>query len=138
MADLGLPLANKKLTPRKRRITWLGITIDLDEMSMSIPPGKVKDTLQDIEQLYHKKAMCRRDVQRLAGRINHLGKACRPARLFMARILMYLRGHPPGYTKVAQGIRADLRWFLDFLPTFNGIKMIPPSPLTSRSRLTAA
>ena len=125
MEALGLPLAVKKLTPPTRSITWLGITMDMDDKTLTIPPSKVEAILTDMRDLHEKQAMNRKDVQRLAGRINHLAKACRPARLFMARILAYLRGHPLGYTKVPQSVKADIRWFVKFLPAFNGISTIP-------------
>ena len=127
MADLGLPLAQKKLTPPSRKITWLGITVDADKKTVSIPPSKIEETLEEMRDIQDKRKLCRKDVQRLAGRINHLAKACKPARLFMARILAYLRGHSPAYTAISQGVRPDLRWFLDFLPTYNGISLIPPA-----------
>ena len=129
MAALGLPLAERKLTPPTRVITWLGITVDADHRTISIPQQKVTQTLKDMCDMYNKHSLCRKDVQCLAGRINHLAKACKPARLFMARILAYLRGHPPGHTPISEGVRADLRWFMDFLPRFNGVSLIsPPHP----------
>ena len=123
MEDLGLPLAIGKLIP-PTKITWLGVTIDLVERTVTIPQRKLGETLQDFHQLRQKPAMTRRDVQRIAGRINHLGKACRPACLFMARILAYLRSQAMGYTTVSQGVRADLKWFTDFLPQYHGISVI--------------
>ena len=69
--------------------------------------------------------MSRHEVQQIAGKINHIAKVCRPARLFMARILAYLRGYPPGYTAIPEGVRADIRWFISLLPAFNGISLIP-------------
>ena len=69
--------------------------------------------------------MSRKEVQQLAGKINFVARVCRPARLFMARILAYLRAHPPGYTKVSKGAKADMKWFISFLPMYNGMSIIP-------------
>ena len=41
MADLGLPLAVNKMTPLTRSLTWLGILVDADARTLSIPPQKV-------------------------------------------------------------------------------------------------
>ena len=125
LGDLGLPLANKKLNPPTRSLKWLGIACDIDNRTLSIPELKVQETLETIASLYQRSAMSRSEVQQLAGRINFVSRVCRPARLFMARILSYLRAHPVGYTKISNGARADMRWFLDFLPGYNGISMIP-------------
>ena len=78
--------------------------------------------------MYKKKAMNRKDLQQLAGRINYIARACRPARLFMSRILAQLRGHPIVYTRVTAGPQTDIRCFLDFLPAFNGVSLVPASP----------
>ena len=126
MGDLGLPLAEKKVTPPAREIVWLGILVDADSQTLSIPEGKLTEIVAVIRLAYSKKRMTRRDVQSLAGKINHLSKACRPARLFMARILAYLRAHPTTPTIVPQSVRADLKWFMDFLPEYNSVSLIPP------------
>ena len=125
MADLGLPLAENKLTPPTRALTWLGIRVDVDARTLSIPPLKLSQTQQDMQRLHARSTMSRRQVQCIAGRVNHLAKVCRQARLFMARILAYLRGHPPGYSTVPAGVKADLKWFVDLLPHYNGISLIP-------------
>ena len=124
LAYLGLPLAVGKAVPPTRDIVWLGIRFSIQEKFLQIPPQKLHEIVTDIDTLSKRSRMNRRDVQRLAGRINHVAKVCRPARLFMSRILMYLRGHPPGYTKVSEGTKADLRWLNRFLPEYNGVSIL--------------
>ena len=125
LEGLGLPLAVKKLTPPTRVIQWLGIRCDVESRTLSIPEAKVKDTLDVIRSLHDRSAMSRKEVQQLAGKINFISRVCRPARLFMARILSYLRAHPPGYTSVSLGAKADMRWFITFLPSYNGVSIMP-------------
>ena len=98
--------------------------LSIQEKFLQIPPQKLHEIVTDIDTLSKLSRMNRRDVQRLAGHINHVAKVCRPARLFMSRILMYLRGHPPGYTKVSEGTKADLRWLNRFLPEYNGVSIL--------------
>ena len=115
MRGLGLPLAEKKMTPPTHAIVWLRILVDADNHTLSIPPSKLLEIMTVICTAYTKKRITRREVQSLAGKINHLVTACRPASLFMARILAYLRGHPPGPLPVPTSVHADLKWFSDFL-----------------------
>ena len=129
LGDLGLPLAKHKVVPPTRQVTWLGVTMDMDKNTIEIQESKVKETLDIMIHLLECRTMSRKQVQSLAGKINHLAKACRPARLFMARILAYLRAHPAGHTPISQGTRADVRWFTEFLPTYKGKSTIPhPEP----------
>ena len=125
LGDLGLPLAVKKLAPPAKTIQWLGILFDADNRTLSIPGRKLEEITNTISQLYTRNAMSKREVQQLAGKINFVSRVCRPARLFMARILAYLRAHPPGYTKVHTGAKADMRWFITFLAQYNGISIMP-------------
>ena len=101
LCSLGLPLAAHKMTPPTKVIQWLGIILNINTRTLHIPQEKIDQTLNDITGLYNATHMTRRQVQSVAGRINHLAKACRPARLFMPRILAYLRGHPPRPTPVS-------------------------------------
>ena len=118
-----------KITPPTRVIQWLGIVLDMDMKTLTIPRGKVEQILKEFQQLEEKTHMNRRQVQSVTGKINHLAKACRPARLFMSRILAYLRGHPKHRRPISTGTRADLKWFLNYLPSFNGVMTIPsPAP----------
>ena len=96
LGDLGLPLAVNKLAPPSQGIQWLGIKCDVPTRMLSIPEEKVKEALQTITNLHSRSAMSRKEVQQLAGKINYIARVCRPARLFMSRILAYLRAHPPG------------------------------------------
>ena len=125
---LGHPLAEAMSVPPTHCITWLGITFDIPSHTVAIPIAKVHEILRIMEAMYKKKAMNRKDLQQLAGRRNYIARACRPACLFMNRILAQLRGHPIGYTRVTAGTQADIRWFLDFLPAFNGVSLVPASP----------
>ena len=125
LEDLGLPLARNKLATPSPSIKWLGIKCHLPTRTLSIPEHKIEEMLNTIHQLSQRSAMSRKEVQQLAGKINFISRVCRPAHLFMSRILSYLRAHPSGYTKVSKGARADMKWFLTFLPTYNGISLIP-------------
>ena len=51
MGDLGLPLAQHKISAPARKFTWLGITIDIDNRTLSIPDVKIKETLEHLTSL---------------------------------------------------------------------------------------
>ena len=111
LCALGLSLAHHKMTPPTKVIQWLGLVLDINTKSLHIEQGKIGQTLVEMTGLYNTTHMSRRQVQLLAGRINHLTKACRPARLFMSRVLAHLRGHPARPTAISRGTKADLKWF---------------------------
>ena len=87
MEGLGLPIAREKLQPPARQLVWLGIQIDLDTNTISIPEEKLKEITKIIALAAQKKRPSIKETQSLTGSINHLSKAVAPARLFMGRLL---------------------------------------------------
>ena len=61
-------------------------------MRVTIPQEKLDDTLAEFHTWTQWKKASRKDVQRLAGRLNHIAECVIPAsRRFMARIFTALR-----------------------------------------------
>ena len=82
-ADLGLDLAPDKCIPPTIFLVWLGFTIDTVSMSMSLPPEKVREVLDEC---------CTWRTKTMASRkqINHLSKCIKPATRFTNRLLAAL------------------------------------------------
>lgn len=72
----------------------------------------------------HQVTISKRMTQRLVGKINHIGRCVRGARLFMSRILQALREAHDSDTIRVCDICPDLHWFAMFLAKFNGVSAI--------------
>ena len=125
LRQLGLPVAPHKLLPPTREITWLGICLDLDKNSLSIPRKKMDEMRQTILETKVMKVMSTRQLQRVVGVINHVSKAVPPARLFMCRLLEALWGAKGAKVEVTEHMLADIKWFDKYLCDFNGKALIP-------------
>ena len=122
---LGLPEAPGKTQPPSHTVTFLGIVINVRDMTLSIPDKKVQQTLQEVRKTLRRRTITRRHLQSIIGRIVHVAKCVPPARLFAARLLETLRGpYATNYT-VDCAVRADLRWFVQYLRDWNGTSYIP-------------
>ena len=106
-------------------------------MTLSIPPAKVTQTLDQIKKLRRRKVITRRQLQSVIGRIIHVAKCVAPARLFACRLLDTLRGPVQNSYEVDREIRADLNWFVNYLKDWNGISYVP-SPQVSATIYTDA
>ena len=124
--ELGLPEAVEKAQPPSTSIKWLGIIINTERMSLSIPTSKVKDILEQVRQVYHKSYISKRKLQSLLGHLLFIAKCVRPARIFVSRLLTALRQAKSGSVRVGPDIRKDLDWFLQFCEVWNGTSLIPP------------
>ena len=129
LAELGLPEAHDESQTPWTSIKWLGITIDSVNGTLSIPQEKLAETIELIKAFSTRRSISRKQFQSLLGKIMHIAKCIRPARLFMARLLDELRGPHCFYVNINSSMRSDLAWFMDFASTWNGVAIFPkPHP----------
>jgi hypothetical protein len=129
--ELGLDLNPKKCVAPTTKLIWIGVTFDSVAMTMCIPTAVINETKTMVAMWLGKSAATRHDLQKLIGKLFHAGKCCRAARLFVGRMLETLRASSPsGSTQLSSNFRADLRWWRDFLPSYNGRLLIQPARTT--------
>lgn len=126
--NMGLPIAYNKLQSPTLTIKYLGICIDLVYRQISIPAPKIEDFLGLLYDLSRRKSITKAQLQSFVGKINFMGKAVKPARLFMSRVLATLReNHNNERIPVDMPMVADMNWFKKFLTKYNGRSMIKSS-----------
>ena len=126
LAELGLPEATEKTQMPANKVRWLGISIDTNEMSLSIPHDKLENTLTLVDAFAARRSINKKQLQSLIGKLLHIAKCIKPARIFVARLLSALRDMPTFYVKVSDDMRADLQWFREFGRAWNSVAVIPP------------
>ena len=139
LQELGLPEACNKRQPPATKITWLGIVICSQTMSLSIPQEKLQSALEAARVGRDRKAMHRRQLESLVGRLMHIAKCVEPARIFLSRLLQALRDmKDKAFCKVTTDMRADIDWFLEFASEWNGTALIPAAAPTKRIQVDAS
>ena len=129
LAELGLPEAFDKSQPPSTRITWLGIEVDSIKGTLTIPAEKLKAAISLAATAIQRRSVTRKQLQSIIGKLLHVAKCIKPARLFIARLLDQLRGTKRPYININSSMRADLQWFLDFADQWNGVAIFPkPAP----------
>lgn len=124
---LGLPIAYSKLQLPAEAIVYLGIRINVQDRSLSIPTKKLEELLQLIRWTLTQKFVSKRMAQRIAGKVNHVSRCVHAARLFMARVLLALRdAHDSGCVGV-DTMRPDLHWLALFVKRYNGRSIMKPA-----------
>ena len=95
LADtLGLTLSTDKCQPPTQAMEWLGFHLNTNDMTLTVPKPKLRDILKECSDWILKKAATKKQVQSLAGKLNHISKCVRPARKFIGRILASIRVRP--------------------------------------------
>lgn len=117
--SLGLPINYSKLSTPHTHAIWLGVKIDIAANNISIPTHKVQQLITLVKDIVQRDSITLKQVQSLVGRIAHIARVIKPARLFMSRILTQIRKSSDGVVHVNPAVKADLRWFLKFFENHN-------------------
>lgn len=127
--DLGLREADEKATPPSTSMTWLGVHFDTVAMTMSIPDTKIEECLQITNSWINKTRCTTSQLRSILGKLFHISQCSHTLRLFVNRLLDLLRSAPEqGVINIDNEARADIAWINTFLPQYNGIQLITPTP----------
>ena len=133
MLELGVSEAKHKVHHPAQVMVWLGIRYDSLNMTMTIPPAKMDEIMAELKQWEGRNRATRRDMQRLMGLLQFVSP---PVRIFSNRILQCLRDSPNrGSHGLSLGFRKDLKFFVDLLPDYNGVRVIDKKELTYQSQI---
>ena len=127
--ELAIPLAEDKIEGPLTRITYLGIMIDSVNMSIEITAERYHDTVHILHSWNSKRTCTQRQLKSLIGKLGFISKVVRPGRMFSRRLIdlsttvSRLHHHITLNTEA----RADIQWWIDFLPSWSSRSMIPPS-----------
>ena len=122
---LGLKLAPEKCAPPATTMEWLGFLFDTEAMSITLPQAKLEEISALTSHWSSKKRASRKELQQLAGKLNHICQCVLPARKFMSRILAALRSAPQsGSILIGDPLRRDVHWFSMYTAMCNGRLML--------------
>ena len=94
MKELGLTVTEKKLLPTSTQVVCLGVLIDTEKGTVSIPPEKLHQINDMVKEWFTKKTCTKHQLQFLLGLLLFIYKCVKPARAFLNRMLALLRsGH---------------------------------------------
>ena len=131
---LGLTISQKKLVPPSTSAVCLGVKIDTEKGSISIPEEKLCQICDTVSEWKNKKYCTKCQLQSLLGHLLYIHKCVRPARYFLNRMLHILREyHGQNRIHLNPEFHRDLRWFERFLPLYNGVSLYDHKNPTIRS-----
>ena len=125
--DLGVPVASHKTEGPATRLTFLGILIDTQSFTLSLPEAKLIRIRQKVQTAISTVSMTRRELESLLGHLSHAATVVRPGRLFLRPLFGLLPSAPRPfhYVRLNLSLQADLLWWDLFLRDWNGTALIP-------------
>ena len=136
MADLGVREAETKICRPATSMVWLGLLYDSEEMTITIPPEKLGEIMTIMGEWQGRTRATRKDMQRLLGLLQFVASVSPPTRIFTNRMLSVLRDMPQrGSETLSLEFKKDVKFFVDMLPEFNGIKVVEKGEVSCQERL---
>ena len=132
--DLDIPLALDKIEGPSTLLIYLGIIINSLRMTIEVPDEKLSEATANLKKWYCQRTCTKRQLKSLIGKLGHICKVVRPGRMFLRRLIdlstSVKRMHH--HITLNTDARADITWWMEFLPQWTAISMIPQT-LATRS-----
>ena len=136
MRDLGVVEADHKVCEPAQVMIWLGILFDSRTMMISIPQAKLREVMGVLASWDGRQRATRCELQSLFGLLQFVASVSPPARIFTNRMLQCLREAPQrGTESLSLGFKMDLKFFLDLLPRYNGVRVLLKSQVKCQQHL---
>ena len=125
MIELGFDINYAKAEAPSKTMTFLGIELNSSSMEISLPQAKLISIRNVLKQYVGKSRASKRQLQSLAGKLNHAAKVVRGGRTFLRRILNCIGKLKDGHHKcrLNGAVMKDILWWYDFMSYFNGTAM---------------
>ena len=115
---------HKSVSPCTKMI-FLGVQFDTEKLTLEVSEERVRECMTLLDEWLGKEMARRKEVESLVGKLAFMAACVRPGRLFISRLLEFMRGLPKaGRCEVPESVRKDLWWWRRFLPGYNGVSMM--------------
>ena len=136
---LGIEEAKNKASEPSTKLAFLGIWFDTNKMTMEVTPDRLVEIRELTNNWLGKEEATVKEVQSIIGKLNFVAKCVKPARIFICRMLNFLRAMPKkGKTKISVEFIDDIKWWIRYLPKFNGISLISMESWSEPDQLVAS
>ena len=105
---------------------FLGVLFNTEEMTMTIPPDRIKELRLLLEGWRTRTTASLRELQQLLGKLNFVCNTVRAGRIFVSRLINMVKETPArGRRRLNGKFKKDVEWWYKYMSRFDGISMIP-------------
>ncbi|XP_053388259.1 uncharacterized protein LOC128551431 [Mercenaria mercenaria] len=132
LKNAGIEEAEKKSSPPSEIMSFLGVLFNTLSMTMEITPERLNEIKKLIALWLNKNMATLKDIQSLLGKLNFVGACVKPSRIFINRLLNWLRQlhgtNNSALHVIPEEVKKDLLWWNEFLPIYNGVSLMNLGP----------
>ena len=123
LETLKVDTSAEKVVPPTTRLEFLGIMFDSETMTMEISMQKLKEIQMELQGWLYKESASRKKVESLIGKLQFLAKCIRAGRVFLSRLIQWIRKWTKSY-RVPYEARKDIAWWARCTYQHNGVSLI--------------
>ena len=125
--DVGFAINPSKVVDATPEIQFLGIILDSERFELRISEDRLQDTLDELHLWKARKCARKRDILSLIGKLTFISRVVKSGRSFIRRMIETSKKvkHLHHRVRLDKSFRADVDWWLTFLPHWNGVAMFP-------------
>ena len=125
----GLEESVAKASPPAEIMVFLGVLFNSITMTVEVTPGRLVEIKELVSSWLEKETATLKELQSLIGKLNYVAACVKPGRIFISRLLNWLRQINQNCTKhkdvdVPFEVKKDLSWWNRFLYDYNGISIM--------------
>ena len=126
LQECGIEESAHKASPPNTTMTFLGVEFDTVALTLSVTAERLEEIQGLVRWWLGQSSADRHQIESLVGKLNFVAACVRPGRVFIARLLAFLRAFPTnGMATLTPEFHRDLQWWEAFLPSYNGVSMMP-------------
>ena len=121
LRSMGFAISWKKVSTPATKTVFLGICVDSESMTLSLPEDKIVKLVDLLDDLLAADRVSKKQLERLGGLLAHFSSVIRGGRTFCRRIYdLFASCRKGGYVKLSEEIKLDLSWWRNLCGSFNG------------------
>ena len=121
LQSIGVKEAEDKAVEPTTRMDFLGNTVDTQKMTIEVGDERKQELHELLLKWMHKIMYNKKALQSLIGKLSFVTNCVRPGRIFLSRLIEVTVGMTDNEKiLVTEDMRKDVKWWLEFLPGFEG------------------
>lgn len=123
----GLEESVDKACPPTEIMVFLGVLFNSITMTVEVTPERLVEIKTLVVDWLDRDSAKLNELQSLIGKLNYVAACVRPGRIFISRLLAWLRqfnGVKDKDVEIPSEVRKDLKWWDRFLYQYNGISIM--------------
>ena len=98
---------------------------DTEKMTLEVSEHRKLELLELLKVWKRKDSFKKKQLQSLIGKLSFVTNCVRPGRIFLARLIEKLKGTEDSkWYPVSLSMKLDVEWWLQYLPTFEGVSTL--------------